>query len=85
VLDVAIALTGELGLDEVTIRAIADRLGVWPTTVKHHLGDIDDVKDAIADEVAGASRSPAGGAPDGAPGCARSPPVPGCTCATTPE
>jgi AcrR family transcriptional regulator len=53
VLEVAITLTHELGLDDLTNRAIADRLGVWPTTVKHHLGDIDDVKDAVADELAG--------------------------------
>jgi AcrR family transcriptional regulator len=53
VLEVAIDITRDVGLDELTIRAVADRLGVWPTTVKHHLGDIDDVKDAIADELAG--------------------------------
>jgi AcrR family transcriptional regulator len=53
VLEVAIDLTGSLGLDQVTIRAIADRLEVWPTTVKHHLGDIDDIKDVVADEIAG--------------------------------
>jgi AcrR family transcriptional regulator len=59
VLEAAIALTEDVGLDRVTIKALAHRLGVWPTTVKHHLGDIDDIKDAVADELAGRIPVPA--------------------------
>jgi AcrR family transcriptional regulator len=52
VLAAALRLTAAHGLEALTVRAIADHLAVWPTTVHHHLGDVDAIKDAVADAVA---------------------------------
>jgi AcrR family transcriptional regulator len=49
--ELAVALTREVGLDGLTLRAFARRAGVSPGVVYHHIGDLDAVRFAVADTV----------------------------------
>lgn len=49
----AVALTREVGLDGLTLRALARRAGAFPAVVYHHIGDLDAVRFAVADAVVG--------------------------------
>jgi AcrR family transcriptional regulator len=64
----AVALTREVGLDGLTVRALARRAGVFPAVVYHHVGDLDAVRYAVADAVVGMIEIPP---PPAAPGAWR--------------
>jgi len=49
VLAEALALGDARGLDAVTIRGVADRLGVTPMALYRHVGDKDGLLDGLAD------------------------------------
>ncbi|AXG81632.1 TetR/AcrR family transcriptional regulator [Streptomyces paludis] len=51
IIDAAVELTGERGLDGWSIRQIATRLDVWPGVVAHHVGDREAVVMGITDRV----------------------------------
>ncbi len=51
IVDAAVELTAEHGLDGWTIRQIATRLQVWPGVVAHHVGDREAVVNGVADRV----------------------------------
>lgn len=54
----ALEFTREVGLDGITIRALARRAGVFPTVVYHHVGDLETVRYAVADAVVAAIEIP---------------------------
>jgi len=41
----------EEGLERVTMRRVAERVGVWPTAVYHHVGDKDGLLELVLDAV----------------------------------
>jgi TetR/AcrR family tetracycline transcriptional repressor len=51
VLETAHELLGERGIDALTMRALAERLGVSPNTLYSHVADKTDLVDAILDDV----------------------------------
>ncbi|MFC4608169.1 TetR/AcrR family transcriptional regulator [Streptomyces maoxianensis] len=51
IIDAAVELTAQHGLDGWTIRQIATKLDVWPGVVAHHVGDRDAVVMAVTDRV----------------------------------
>ncbi|MFI6344275.1 TetR/AcrR family transcriptional regulator [Streptomyces sp. NPDC050560] len=51
IIDAAVELTGERGLDGWSIRQIATKLDVWPGVVAHHVGDREAVVMGITDRV----------------------------------
>ncbi|MFF7855219.1 TetR family transcriptional regulator [Streptomyces sp. NPDC007904] len=51
IIDAAVELTGERGLDGWSIRQIATRLAVWPGVVAHHVGDREAVVMGVTDRV----------------------------------
>jgi AcrR family transcriptional regulator len=51
VVDTAIAIADDQGLEAVTLRRIADRLGVTPMALYRHVEDKDDLLDRIADRL----------------------------------
>ncbi|MFD5654007.1 TetR/AcrR family transcriptional regulator [Streptomyces sp. NPDC127039] len=51
VVDAALELTREYGLDGWTVRQLARALGTWPNTVAHHVGDREAVVDAVVQRV----------------------------------
>ena len=53
VIDAAVALTVERGLDNWTLRQLAAALGAYPAVVYHHVGDRDAVVCAVLDRVVG--------------------------------
>ncbi|WP_371624233.1 TetR family transcriptional regulator [Streptomyces sp. NBC_01116] len=53
IVDAAVDLTAEHGLDGWSIRQIATRLDVWPGVVAHHVGDRDAVVMAVTDRIVG--------------------------------
>jgi AcrR family transcriptional regulator len=55
----ATTITSEIGLDDLTIREVARRAGVFPTVVYHHIGDLEAVRFAVADAVIGSIEVPA--------------------------
>jgi TetR/AcrR family tetracycline transcriptional repressor len=58
----ALALLDEVGLDELTMRRLAERLGVKAASLYRHVRDKDDLLVLLADEISGgiAAPSPAG-------------------------
>jgi AcrR family transcriptional regulator len=52
-------MTREVGLDGLTVRALARRAEVFPAVVYHHLGDLDAVRHVVADTVVGGIELPA--------------------------
>ncbi|WP_328603113.1 TetR/AcrR family transcriptional regulator [Amycolatopsis sp. NBC_00345] len=59
VVDAALALTAELGLDNWTLRQLAAAVDAYPAVVYHHVGDRDSVVCAVLDRVVGYLRLPA--------------------------
>ncbi|OCC10615.1 TetR/AcrR family transcriptional regulator [Streptomyces sp. PTY087I2] len=53
IVDAAVDLTAEHGLDGWSIRQIATRLDVWPGVVAHHVGDREAVVMAVTDRIVG--------------------------------
>ena len=51
VIDAAVATADEVGIDGMTIRKIAARLGVQPMSIYHHVADKDAILDGIVDAV----------------------------------
>ena len=51
VLDAAIELADEWGFDAVSLRRVADRLGVTPMALYRHVEGKDDLLDGMADEL----------------------------------
>ena len=49
----ALALVDEGGLDALTMRALADRVGVRPMSLYHHVAHKDEILDALIDLVFG--------------------------------
>ena len=58
VVDTALNLTRERGLDAWTLRDLAAALDTWPNTINHHVGDRDAVLDAVVDRVVGMMPNP---------------------------
>lgn len=56
----AIALADAEGLDALTIRTLAERLGVRPMALYHHIANKDELLDAIVDVVHGEVHLPTG-------------------------
>ncbi len=51
VLDAAVALADEIGIDDLTIRRLADALDVKPMTIYHHLPNKEAIIDGMVDVV----------------------------------
>lgn len=51
IIDAAVELTAERGLDGWSIRQIATKLDVWPGVVAHHVGDREAVVMGVTDRV----------------------------------
>ena len=51
VIDVAVALTAEQGLDHWTIRELTERLDAWPQAIYHHIGSREMVVHAVVERV----------------------------------
>jgi AcrR family transcriptional regulator len=51
IIDTAVLLTAEVGLEGWTIRSLAARLDSWPQVLYHHVGDRDAVAHAVVEEV----------------------------------
>src|SRR5215831_3256826 len=49
----ALALLDEVGLDELTMRRLADRLGVKAASLYRHVHDKDELLALLADEISG--------------------------------
>lgn len=49
----AVALADDQGIDAVSMRAVAERLGVVPMALYKHVGDKDDLVDGMVDSVIG--------------------------------
>lgn len=47
----AVEMAAEVGIDGLTVRGLARRAGVYPAAVAHHLGDLDNIRFLVADEV----------------------------------
>lgn len=58
VVDAALALTAERGLDNWTLRQLAAAVDAYPAVVYHHVGDRDSVVAAVLDRVVGYLRLP---------------------------
>ncbi|WP_258348077.1 TetR/AcrR family transcriptional regulator C-terminal domain-containing protein [Saccharopolyspora gregorii] len=64
VVEAALALVDEEGLDQISMRKIAQRLRVDPMSLYNHVADKDDVLDGIAEALlAGIPAPPADGSP----------------------
>ncbi|GAA3548877.1 TetR family transcriptional regulator [Amycolatopsis ultiminotia] len=63
VIDAAVRLTVEHGLEGWTLRRLAAELGAYPAVVYHHVGDRDAVVCAVLDRVVGGLRVPDPGLP----------------------
>src|SRR5260370_2913188 len=90
ILDAAVALADERGLDAVSMRAVAERVGVTPMALYPHVGSKAELLDGMIGELlvqlssAGATEQPGGppphplhqlrAFPPPAPGEARAPP-----------
>ncbi|QRP48134.1 TetR/AcrR family transcriptional regulator [Amycolatopsis sp. FDAARGOS 1241] len=53
VVDAAVALTAERGLDNWTLRQLAAAVDAYPAVIYHHVGDRDAVVSAVLDRVVG--------------------------------
>lgn len=51
IIDTTLQVTADLGLEAVTMRAVASALGVTPMTLYHHVGDKDALINLVADTV----------------------------------
>lgn len=51
VVDAATQLVAEHGLAELSMRRLAERLGVWPTAVYHYVGTREHLADLVVDRV----------------------------------
>ncbi|MEU1037781.1 TetR/AcrR family transcriptional regulator [Streptomyces sp. NPDC005551] len=63
IIEVAVRLTAEDGLDTWSTRQLAAELNVWPRVIYHHVGDREAVADAVADHVVGQVPLPEAGLP----------------------
>jgi AcrR family transcriptional regulator len=52
VAEAAAGLVASHGLEALSVRKVADRLGVWPTTVMHHTGGRDGLVALLIDHLA---------------------------------
>ncbi|MGW4487915.1 TetR/AcrR family transcriptional regulator [Amycolatopsis sp. NPDC004368] len=59
VVDAAVALTAERGLDNWTLRQLAAAVDAYPAVIYHHVGDRDAVVAAVLDRVVGLLTLPA--------------------------
>ena len=66
ILNEALALVDEAGLDALTTRALGQRLGVDPTAVYRHFRNKDELVNALADRIIG-SGAPPPASTDGSP------------------
>lgn len=57
-LDAALALADESGLDAVTMQAVASRLGVTPMAIYRHVGDKGALLDGVVERLLGEVRLP---------------------------
>jgi len=53
IVDAALALTVECGLDNWTLRRLAAAVGAYPAVIYHHVGDRDAVVEAVLERVVG--------------------------------
>jgi AcrR family transcriptional regulator len=53
VLEATLSLAEESGLEAVSMRAVASRLGVTPMALYHHVRDKDDLLDAVIERLLG--------------------------------
>jgi TetR/AcrR family transcriptional regulator, tetracycline repressor protein len=58
ILDEALALVDERGLEALTTRALGQRLGVDPTAVYRHFRNKDELVNALADRIVGSGTQP---------------------------
>ncbi len=58
ILDEALALVDERGLDALTTRALGQRLGVDPTAIYRHFRNKDELVNALADRIIGSGTQP---------------------------
>jgi AcrR family transcriptional regulator len=74
VVSAALALADEAGLESVSLRRVAERLGVTPMALYRHVASKDDLLDAVAERLYGELDLPAPGEPwwDALAGLARS-------------
>ncbi|MFI5613786.1 TetR/AcrR family transcriptional regulator [Amycolatopsis sp. NPDC051903] len=63
VVDAAVALTAERGLDNWTLRQLAAAVDAYPAVIYHHVGDRDAVVAAVLDRVVGLLTLPDAGLP----------------------
>ncbi|MEM9517206.1 MAG: TetR family transcriptional regulator [Actinomycetota bacterium] len=56
IVDVACELTADVGIDGLTMRGLANRLGTTPTTIYRHVPNHDELLAAVADSVIGETR-----------------------------
>lgn len=54
----ALDLTRERGLDDWSMRDVADRLDAWPSVLYHHVGDRDSLVRLVVDRLVAAVDSP---------------------------
>src|SRR5689334_14084738 len=62
VLDAAVELADAGGIASLTIRSLADKLGVKPMSVYHHVANKEEILDGIVDRVFAEIELPATGA-----------------------
>lgn len=58
VLDAAIAIADEQGIDAVTLRRLAERLSVHPTSIYNHVPNKDAILDGLAERLFGRANLP---------------------------
>jgi AcrR family transcriptional regulator len=63
IVSAAMALTGERGLDNWTLRELARSVEAYPAVIYHHVGDRDAVVNAVVDRVVGLLELPEEGLP----------------------
>lgn len=51
VIEAAVAVADSIGLEKLTMRRLAEHLGVQPMSIYHHVADKDDILDGIVDRV----------------------------------
>ncbi|MCA1713035.1 MAG: TetR family transcriptional regulator, partial [Actinobacteria bacterium] len=51
VLEAAVQVADEQGIDAVTLRRLAERLGVHPTSIYHHLANKEAILDGLAEHL----------------------------------
>jgi AcrR family transcriptional regulator len=63
ILDVALKLAAQEGIEAISMRRLAQQLGVWPMSVYRHFRDKEDLLDAVVGSAAGEIPLPDGSRP----------------------